>query len=76
LGAALLRAERTAEAVTQFERAVQLKPQNSSYRTLLRYAYTRNHQEPAIAVDVEMLELGPYDEDFVRRFQKLSQPIN
>ncbi|HEX8835226.1 MAG TPA: tetratricopeptide repeat protein [Abditibacteriaceae bacterium] len=75
LGAALLRAERAAEAVQQFERAVTLQPQNSSYRTLLRYAYTRNHQEPAIAVDVDMLELGAYDEDFVRRIQRLSQPV-
>jgi tetratricopeptide (TPR) repeat protein len=75
LGAALLRAERTGEAVPQFERAVELKPENPSYRTLLRYAYSRNHQEPAIAVDIELLELEPYDEDFVRRFQKLSQPV-
>lgn len=75
LGAALLRAERPAEAVPHFERAVQLKPDNSSYRTLLRYAYTRNHQEPAIAVDVEMLELGSYDTDFVRRIQTMSQPV-
>lgn len=74
LGAALLRSERTAEAVPRFERAVALKPDNPSYRTLLRYAYSRNHQEPAIAVDIELLELEPYDEDFVRRFQKLSQP--
>lgn len=75
LGAALLRAERTQEAVPHFERAVYLKPDNPSYRTLLRYAYTRNHQEPAISVDVEMLELEAYDADFVRRFQKLSQPV-
>jgi tetratricopeptide (TPR) repeat protein len=75
LGAALLRAERTDEAVPHFERAVQLKPENSSYRTLLRYAYTRNQQEPAISVDVEMLELGPYDEDFVRRIQRMAQPV-
>jgi tetratricopeptide (TPR) repeat protein len=75
LGAALLRAERAAEAVPQFERAVQLKPENSSYRTLLRYAYSRNHQEPSISVDVEMLELGPYDEDFVRRIQRMAQPV-
>jgi tetratricopeptide (TPR) repeat protein len=74
LGAALLRAQRPAEAVTHFERAVKLKPENPSYRTLLRYAYSRNDQEPAIAVDIELLELEPYDEDFVRRFQKLSQP--
>jgi Flp pilus assembly protein TadD len=75
LGAALLRAERTAEAVKYFERAVELKPENAAYRTLLRYAYTRNQQEPAISVDVEMLELQEYDADFVRRFQKLSQPV-
>lgn len=75
LGAALLRAERTAEAVPHFEQAVRLKPRNSSYHTLLRYACSRNHQEPAIAVEVDMVELGPYDEDFVRRIQQLSQPI-
>lgn len=76
LGAALLRAERPAEAIGHFERAVKLKPQNSSYRTLLRYAYSRNDQEPAIAVDVEMLELGAYDEDFVRRIQRMAQPVS
>ena len=54
---------------------MQLKPQNSSYRTLLRYAYIRNQQEPMIAVDVEMIELDAYDEDFVRRIQRLSQPL-
>ena len=75
LGAALLRAWRTDEAVPHFERAVELQPENSSYRTLLRYAYARNGQEPTISVDVEMLELGPYDEDFVRRFRRLSQPV-
>jgi tetratricopeptide (TPR) repeat protein len=75
LGAALLRAGRTGEAVSHFERAVELKPENPSYRTLLRYAYSRNDQEPTIAVDIELLELEPYDEDFVRRFQKLSQPM-
>jgi tetratricopeptide (TPR) repeat protein len=75
LGAALLRAERTGEAVTHFERAVQLQPKNPSHRTLLRYAYTRNGQEPAIAVDIDMLELGAYDEDFVRRIQRLAQPV-
>lgn len=74
LGAALLRAERPAEAVSHFERAVEMQPENPSYRVLLRYAYSRNHQEPAIAVDIEALELGSYDADFVRRFQKLSQP--
>ena len=75
LGAALLRFERAAEAVPHFERAVELQPENSSYRTLLRYAYARNLQEPAISVDVEMLELGPYDEDFVRRIQRMAQPL-
>jgi len=73
LGAALLRADRAPEAVPHFERAVQLQPQNSSYRTLLRYAYVRNDQEPTISVDVEMLELSAYDEDFVRRILQLAQ---
>jgi tetratricopeptide (TPR) repeat protein len=75
LGAAFLRLERTQEAVPHFERAVELKPENASYRTLLRYAYARNQQEPAISVDVEMLELGPYDEDFVKRIQRMAQPL-
>lgn len=75
LGAALLRYNRPQEAVPHFERAVELKPENSSYRTLLRYAYARNEQEPAISVDVEMLELGPYDEDFVKRIQRMAQPV-
>ena len=75
LGAALLRFEKTDDAIPHFERAVELRPENSSYRTLLRYAYARNEQEPTISVDVEMLELGAYDEDFVRRFRLLSQPV-
>jgi tetratricopeptide (TPR) repeat protein len=75
LGAALLRAGRTEEAVRHFERATEMKPDNASYRTILRYAYARNAQEPEISVDIELLELGSYDEDFVRRFQKLSQPV-
>jgi Flp pilus assembly protein TadD len=73
LGAALLHDNRAAEAVPHFERAVELQPENASYRTLLRYAYTRNHQEPAIAVDIDMLELGAYDEDFVRRIQRMAE---
>lgn len=76
LGAALLRSERPDEAVTHFERAVELKPDNPSYRTLLRYAYARNDQEPTISVDIEMLELRAYDEDFVRRIRLLSQPVS
>jgi tetratricopeptide (TPR) repeat protein len=74
LGAALLRAERAAEAVSSFEKAVELKPGNASYHTLLRYAYSRNNQEPPISVDVDMISLGAYDEDFVRRIQRLSAP--
>ena len=34
----------------------------------------RNNLERGIAVDIDMLELGAYDEDFVRRIQRLSQP--
>ena len=75
LGAALLRARRAPEAIPSFERAVELQPDNASYRTLLRYALARNKEEPAISVDIEALELEAYDEDFVRRFQKLSQPV-
>ena len=74
LGAALLRAEQTDQAVPSFERALALKPENPSYQTLLRYAQARNHQEPSIAVDIELIELGAYDEDFVRRIQRLSHP--
>jgi len=75
LGAALLNVERTNQAVALFERAVALKPENPSYQTLLRYAQARNNQEPSIAVDIELIELDAYDEDFVRRIQKLSQPV-
>jgi tetratricopeptide (TPR) repeat protein len=75
LGAALLRTERPQEALPYFEEAVRLKPDNGSYRTLLRYAYVRNHIEPSIAVDVDMVELSAYDEDFVRRIQLLAQPV-
>jgi hypothetical protein len=35
----------------------------------------RNGEEPPISVDVEMLELSAYDEDFVRRIQQLCQPL-
>ena len=76
LGAALLRNGRATEAVAHFERAVELQPENASHRTLLRYAYTRNGVEPAIAVDIDMLALGAYDEDFVRRIQRLAgEPV-
>ena len=75
LGAALLRASRVVEAIGHFQHVVQMQPRNSSYRTLLRYAYTRNHQEPPISVDVDMVELGAYDEDFVRRILLMSQPV-
>jgi len=74
LGAALLRAGRAPEAVPHFERAVELQPKNSSYHVLLRYARMRNEQTPAISIDIEMLELGAYDEDFVQRIQRLSEP--
>jgi tetratricopeptide (TPR) repeat protein len=75
LGAALLRNERAAESITHFARAVELQPENASYHTLLRYAYTRNGQEPPISVDVDMISLGAYDEDFVRRIQRMAQPV-
>jgi len=74
LGAALLRAGREDEAVSHFERAVQLQPDNASYHTLLHYAYVRSGYEPAISLDVDMVSLGAYDEDFVRRIQRLSTP--
>jgi len=75
LGAALLSANYTGKAIPLFSRALQLNPENPSYQTLLRYAQARNYQEPAIAVDIEIIELDPYDQDFVRRIQKLSNPI-
>ena len=70
----MLSAERPAEALPHFERAVQLQPASSSHHTLLRYARARNDLDHDIAVDVDMIELGAYDEDFVRRSQRLSQP--
>jgi tetratricopeptide (TPR) repeat protein len=75
LGAALLRAGRVPEAVPHFERVVAMEPKNSSYRVLLRYAHMRNEQTPAISIDIEMIELGAYDEDFVQRIQRLSEPV-
>ncbi len=74
LGAAHLRAGNTAAAVPHFHRAAQLAPTNPSYQTLLLYAYMRDNQEPEIAVDVDRIELGAYDADFVSRIQRLAQP--
>lgn len=74
LGAALLRANRAGDAVPHFERASRMQPKNGSYRALLRYAQSRNGQEPTIAADIDMIELGAYDEDFVRRIQRMAQP--
>jgi Flp pilus assembly protein TadD len=70
LGAALMRAERTEAAVSHFEAVAQMQPTNASYQTLLLYAYMRNDQQPEIAVEVEKIELGAYDEDFVNRIQR------
>ena len=61
-------------AVTHFEKAAQMAPTNASYQTLLLFAYMRNQQEPAIALEVEKVELDAYDEDFVNRIQRLAQP--
>lgn len=72
LGAALLRAEMTEEAVSQFEVAARMKPTNASYQTLLLFAFMKNNQQPEIAVDVDKIELGAYDEDFVNRIQRLA----
>lgn len=74
LGAALLRADMTDEAVAQFEIAARMKPTNASYQTLLLFAYMKNNQQPEIAVDVDKIELGAYDEDFVNRIQRLAAP--
>ena len=74
LGAALLKAERAPEAVPHFEAASKLKPRNSSYQALVRYARVRSGEEQSIALDVDMIALDAYDEDFVRRIQNMSQP--
>jgi tetratricopeptide (TPR) repeat protein len=74
LGAALLRAGRAPEAVPEFAEAARLKPANGSYRALLRYARVCNGESEAIALDVDMIGLDAYDEDFVRRIQMFSQP--
>lgn len=74
LGAAYLRSGETGKAVPHFHRAAQLAPTNPSYQTLLLYAYMRDDQEPEIAVDVDEIELGAYDADFVNRIQRLAQP--
>jgi len=75
LGAALLRAGMTQEAVEQFEAAARMKPTNASYQTLLLFAHMKNNQQPEIAVDVDKIELGAYDEDFVNRIQRLALPV-
>ena len=75
LGAALLRNGENASAIPHFERAAQLAPANASYQTLLLYAYICNDQAPEIAVDIDKIELGAYDADFVSRIQRLAQPI-
>lgn len=74
LGAAHLRTGNPSAAVPHFHRAAQLAPTNASYQTLLLYAYMRAGQEPEIAVDVDQIELGAYDADFVNRIQRLAQP--
>ena len=74
LGAACLRAGRPDAAVPHFERAAQMAPSNASYQTLLLFAYMRNEQQPAIALEVEKVALDAYDEDFVNRIQRLAQP--
>ncbi len=74
LGAALLKATRTGESVAHFEAAAKLKPRNSSYQALLRYARVCNGEEQPIALDVDMIGLDAYDEDFVRRIQRISLP--
>ena len=76
VGALLLRNQRVEEALKYFEAAARLKPASESHHTLLRYAHSRCGQEAPIAVDVDMIALGAYDEDFVRRFQALSQPAS
>lgn len=76
LGAALLRANLNEEAVEQFEAAARMKPTNASYQTLLLFAHMKNNQQPEIAVDVDKIELGAYDEDFVNRIQRLALPTS
>jgi tetratricopeptide (TPR) repeat protein len=73
LGAALLQLERASEALPHFERAVELQTQNGAYRALLRYAQTRNGEEPPVALEVQMIELSAYDRDFVRRIRRLAE---
>ncbi|PQV63053.1 Tetratricopeptide repeat-containing protein [Abditibacterium utsteinense] len=74
LGAAHLRAGDPTSAVPHFQKAAQMAPTNASYQTLLLYAFMRDNQEPEIAVDVDQIELGAYDADFVSRIQRLAQP--
>lgn len=73
LGAALLRAQRTREAVAQFKKIVDMAPENTSYHALLHYAQVRNGEHPPISLEVAMVDLDAYNEDFVRRIQKLSE---
>ena len=74
LGAALLQSERVAEAVPHFARAVEMSPENASYQVLLHYAQVRHNQHPPISLEVAALNLNAYDDDFVRRLRRLSEP--
>jgi tetratricopeptide (TPR) repeat protein len=74
LGAALLQLNRCREALQYFERAASFDPGNASYRVLYHYAQVRNGDEPEISLEVVTLNLGAYDEDFVRRLRRLSKP--
>ncbi len=76
VGAAYLRAGDPTSAVPHFQKAAQMAPTNPSYQTLLLYAFMRDNQEPEIAVDVDEIELGAYDADFVSRIQRLAQPVD
>lgn len=74
LGAALLQSQRESEAVPHFERVVEMDPENASYHALLHYARVRNNEEPPISLEVATVALSAYDDDFVRRLQRLSEP--
>lgn len=74
LGAALLQSNRCDEAVPHFARAVSLNPENASYQALHHYAQVRNGDEPEISLEIATLNLGAYDDDFVRRLRRLSEP--
>lgn len=76
LGAACLRAGRYDSAIEAFEATVALQPRNLSYRRLLGYACQLGGRpgQPQALIDDGALDA--YDQDYVRRVEKLARNGN